>query len=83
MSMENVLVFKFSVDMGLIVKEINYGIDKYYMENEVVASPYYYSFIESKIIYGEEKKYKLHSSSKGSYFIYHRMKMYISEFIRL
>ena len=55
MSMENVLVFKFSVDMGLIVKEINYGIDKYYMENEVVASSYYYSFIESKIIYGEEK----------------------------
>ena len=83
MSMETVLVFKFSVDMGLIVKEINYGIDKYYMENEVVVSSYYYSFIESKIIYGEEKKYKLHSSSKGSYFIYHRMKMYISEFTRL
>ena len=56
MSMENVLVFKFSVDMGLIVKEINYGIDKYYMENEVVASSYYYSSIESKIIYGKEKK---------------------------
>ena len=55
MSMENVLVFKFSVDMGLIVKEINYGIDKYYMENEVVATSYYYSFIESKIIYGKEK----------------------------
>ena len=81
--MENVLVFKFSVDMGLIVREINYGIDKYYMENEVVASSYYYSSIESKIICGKEKKYKLHSSSKGRYFIYNRMKMYISEFIRL
>ena len=81
--MENVLVFKFSVGMGLIVKEINYGIDKYYMENEVVASFYYYSSIESKIIFGKEKKYKLHSSSKGSYFIYNRIKMYISEFIRL
>ena len=55
MSMENVLVFKFSVDTGLIVKEINYGIDKYYMENEVVATSYYYSSIESKIIYGKEK----------------------------
>ena len=83
MSMENVLVFKFSIDMGLIVREINYSIDKYYMKNEVVVSSYYYSLIESKIIYGEEKKYKLHSSSKGSYFIYHRMKMYISEFTRL
>ena len=71
-------VYSFSFSSGLMIKGIEYGI-----EDKVVANFFYYSEIEDKIIEEKERKYKLYTTNKGSYFNYKGVRYYLSDFIRV
>ena len=75
--MKNVYVYNISANSGLIVKDLEYGI-----EDKVIVNYFYYSEIEDKVIEGKERKYKLYTTDKGSYFNYKGIRMYLNEFIR-
>ena len=75
--MENLFVYNFTVNSGLMIKDVEYGID-----NKVIANYFYYSEIEDKVIEEKERKYKLYTTNKGSYFNYKGVRMYLNDFIR-
>ena len=75
--MKNAYVYNFTVNSGLMVKDVEYGID-----DKIVASYFYYSEIENKVIEEKERKYKLYTTNKGSYFNYKGVRMYLNDFIR-
>lgn len=75
--MENVYVYNFTSGSGLMVKDIEYGI-----EDKIVVSFFYYSELEEKIIEEKERKYKIYTTNKGSYFNYKGVRMYLNDFIR-
>ena len=77
MEKNNVYAYYFTMDSGLEIKDIEYGI-----EDKVVVSYFWYSWVKEKEIKEKARKYKTYSSSKGVYFNYKGRRMYLSEFIR-
>ena len=75
--MKNLYVYNFTAGSGLMVKDIEYGI-----EDKIIANFFYYSEIENKVIEEKERKYKLYTTNKGSYFNYKGVRMYLNDFIR-
>ena len=75
---ENVYVYNFTSGSGLMIKDIEYGI-----EDKIVVSFFYYSEIENKVIEEKARKYKLYTTNKGSYFNYRGARMYLNDFIRV
>ena len=75
--MENVYVYNFTANSGLMVKDLEYGI-----EDKIIANFFYYSEVENKVIEEKERKYKLYTTNKGSYFNYKGVRMYLNDFIR-
>ena len=70
-------VYNFSFSSGLMIKDIEYGI-----ENKVIANYFYYSEVEEKIIEEKSRKYKVYTTNKGCYFNYKGVRYYLSDFIR-
>ena len=75
---ENVYVYNFTSGSGLMIKDIEYGI-----EDKIVVSFFYYSEVKEEKIEEKERKYKLHTTNKGSYFNYKGVRMYLNDFIRV
>lgn len=71
-------VYNFTASSGLMIKDIEYGIDE-----KVIANFFYYSEVEGKVIEEKERKYKIYTTNKGSYFNYKGVRMYLSDFIRI
>ena len=80
--MKNVYVYNFTAGSGLMVKDIEYGIDPG-IEDKVIANFFYYSEVENKVIEEKAKKYKLYTTNKGSYFNYKGIRIYLNDFIRV
>ena len=80
--MENVYVYNFTAGSGLMIKDIEYGIDPG-IEDKIVVNYFYYSGIQNRVIEGKERKYKLYTTNKGSYFNYKGVRMYLNDFIRV
>ena len=76
--MEDVYVYNFTAGSGLMIKDLEYGID-----DKIVANFFYYSEIENKVIEEKERKYKIYTTNKGSYFNYKGVRMYLNDFIRV
>ena len=75
---ENVYVYNFTSGSGLMIKDIEYGI-----EDKIVVSFFYYSEVKEETIEEKERKYKLYTTNKGSYFNYRGARMYLNDFIRV
>ena len=75
---ENVYVYNFTSGSGLMIKDIEYGI-----EDKIVVSFFYYSEVKEEKIEEKERKYKLYTTNKGSYFNYRGARMYLNDFIRV
>ena len=75
---ENVYVYNFTSGSGLMIKDIEYGI-----EDKIVVSFFYYSEVKEEKIEEKERKYKLYTTNKGSYFNYKGVRMYLNDFIRV
>ena len=71
-------VYNFTASSGLMIKDIKYGIDE-----KVIANFFYYSEVEGKVIEEKERKYKIYTTNKGSYFNYKGVRMYLSDFIKV
>ena len=80
--MENVYVYNFTAGSGLMIKDIEYGIDPG-IEDKIVVSFFYYSEVKEKIIEEKSRKYKLYTTNKGSYFNYKGTRIYLNDFIRV
>ena len=72
MEKNSVYVYNFTMDSGLEITDIEYGID-----DKVIVSYFWYSWVKEKA-----RKYKIYSTSKGSYFNYKGRRMYLSEFVK-
>ena len=78
---KNIYVYNFTANSGLMVKDIEYGIDPG-IEDKIVVSFFYYSEVKEEKIEEKERKYKLYTTNKGSYFNYKGVRMYLNDFIR-
>ena len=76
--MKNEYVYNFTATSGLIVKDIEYGI-----EDKVNITFFYYSELQEKVIEEKSRKYKLYTTNKGSYFNYKGTRIYLNDFIRV
>ena len=75
---KNIYVYNFTSGSGLMIKDIEYGI-----EDKIVVSFFYYSEVKEEKIEEKERKYKLYTTNKGSYFNYKGVRMYLNDFIRV
>ena len=75
---KNIYVYNFTVNSGLMVKDIEYGI-----EDKIVVSFFYYSEVKEEKIEEKARKYKVYTTNKGSYFNYKGVRMYLNDFIRV
>ena len=80
--MENLYVYNFTAGSGLMIKDLEYGIDPG-IEDKVIVSFFYYSSLQDRKIEGKARKYKLYTTNKGSYFNYKGVRMYLNDFIRV
>lgn len=71
-------VYNFTASSGLMIKDIDYGI-----EDKVIANFFYFSDLEDKVIEEKSRKYKVYTTNKGSYFNYKGLRIYLSDFIRV
>ena len=71
-------VYNFTANSGLMIKDVEYDID-----DKVIVNFFYYSEVEGKVIEEKERKYKIYTTNKGSYFNYKGVRMYLSDFIRI
>lgn len=71
-------VYNFTASSGLMIKDVDYGI-----EDKVVANFFYFSEVENKVIEEKSRKYKIYTTSKGDYFNYKGTRMYLNDFIRV
>ena len=76
--MKNEYVYNFTSNSGLMIKDIISSI-----EDKVAISFFYYSEIENKVIEEKERKYKLYTTNKGSYFNYKGVRIYLNDFIKV
>ena len=79
---KNIYVYNFTANSGLMVKDIEYGIDPG-IEDKIVVNFFYYSSLEDRKVVEKERKYKLYTTNKGSYFNYRGARMYLNDFIRV
>ena len=75
--MKNLYVYNFTANSGLMVKDLEYGI-----EDKIVVNYFYYSETENKVIEEKKRKYKKNTKNKGSYFNYKSVRMYLNVFIK-
>lgn len=71
-------VYNFTANSGLMIKDVEYDID-----DKVIVNFFYYSEVEVKVIEEKERKYKIYTTNKGSYFNYKGVRMYLNDFIRI
>ena len=76
--MKNVYVYNFTAGSGLMVKDIEYGI-----EDKVNVTFFYYSELQEKVIEEKSRKYKVYTTSKGDYFNFKGIRIYLHDFIRV
>lgn len=76
--MKNEYVYNFTSNSGLMIKDLEYGI-----EDKIVVSFFYYSEVKEEKIEEKERKYKLYTTNKGSYFNYKGVRIYLNDFIRV
>ena len=76
--MKNEYVYNFTSTSGLIVKDIEYGI-----EDKVNVTFFYYSELQEKVIEEKSRKYKVYTTSKGDYFNFKGIRIYLHDFIRV
>ena len=77
MKKNNVYAYYFTMDSGLEITDIEYGID-----DKVTVNYFWYSHVEDKKVVEKARKYKTYSTDKGIYFNYKGRRMYLSEFIK-
>ena len=77
MEKNSVYVYNFTMDSGLEITDIEYGID-----DKVIVSYFWYSWVKEKEIKEKARKYKTYSTDKGIYFNYKGRRMYLSEFVK-
>lgn len=71
-------VYNFTASSGLMIKDIDYGI-----EDKAIVNFFYYSEVEDKVIEEKSRKYKVYTTNKGSYFNYKGIRIYLNDFIRV
>lgn len=71
-------VYNFTASSGLMIKDIDYGI-----EDKAIVNFFYYSEVEDKVIEEKSRKYKIYTTNKGSYFNYKGIRIYLNDFIRV
>lgn len=71
-------VYNFTASSGLMIRNIEYGI-----EDKVIANFFYCSEVEGKKIEEKSRKYKVYTTNKGSYFNYKGIRIYLNDFIRV
>ena len=76
--MKNEYVYNFTATSGLIVKDIEYGI-----EDKVNITFFYYSELQEKVIEEKSRKYKVYTTNKGNYFNFKGIRIYLHDFIRV
>ena len=76
--MENVYVYNFTATSGLKIKDIEYGI-----EDKINVTFFYYSELREKVIEEKSRKYKVYTTSKGDYFNFKGIRIYLHDFIRV
>ena len=76
--MKNEYVYNFTATSGLIVKDIEYGI-----EDKVNVTFFYYSELQEKVIEEKSRKYKVYTTNKGNYFNFKGIRIYLHDFIRV
>ena len=79
---KNIYVYNFTANSGLMVKDIEYGIDPG-IEDKIVVSFFYYSELQEKIIEEKSRKYKVYTTNKGDYFNFKGIRIYLHDFIRV
>ena len=79
---KNIYVYNFTATSGLMVKDIEYGIDPG-IEDKIVVSFFYYSEVKEETIKEKARKYKVYTTSKGDYFNYKGIRIYLHDFIRV
>ena len=77
---KNIYVYNFTAESGLIVKDIEYGIDPG-IEDKIIVS--FFSMVNGEKIEEKARKYKLYTTNKGYYFNYKNLRMYLNNFIKL
>ena len=80
--MENVYIYNFTAGSGLMIKDLEYGIDPG-IEDKIVVNYFYYSSLQDRKIVGKARKYKLYTTNKGNYFNYKGVRIYLNDFIRV
>ena len=80
--MKNEYVYNFTAGSGLMVKDIEYGIDPG-IEDKVIVSFFYYSSLQDRKIVGKARKYKVYTTNKGNYFNFKGIRIYLHDFIRV
>ena len=76
--MKNEYVYNFTATSGLIVKDIEYGI-----EDKINVTFFYYSELQEKVIEEKSRKYKVYTTNKGDYFNFKGIRIYLHDFIRV
>ena len=76
---KNVYVYNFTESKGLILKDIEYGIDPG-VEDKVIIQ--FFSQIGDRKIIEKERKFKIYATNKGNYFNY-KGRIYLSEFSKI
>lgn len=71
-------VYNFTASSGLMIRNIEYGI-----EDKVIANFFYYSEVEGEKIEEKSRKYKVYTTNKGDYFKYKGLRIYLNDFIRV
>ena len=75
---KNIYVYNFTATTGLIVKDIEYGI-----EDKINVTFFYYSELQEKVIEEKSRKYKVYTTNKGDYFNFKGIRIYLHDFIRV
>ena len=79
---KNIYVYNFTANSGLMVKDIEYGIDPG-IEDKIVVNYFYYSETENRVIEEKSRKYKVYTTNKGDYFNFKGIRIYLHDFIRV
>ena len=75
---KNIYVYNFTANSGLMVKDIEYDI-----VDKVNVTFFYYSELQEKVIEEKSRKYKVYTTSKGDYFNFKGIRIYLHDFIRV
>ena len=78
--MKNLYVYNFTANSGLMVKDIEYGIDPG-IEDKIIVS--FFSMVNGEKIEEKARKYKLYTTNKGDYFNFKGIRIYLHDFIRV